>query len=70
MGMKIDSVIKNAVSGVQQGLNKAQKNSAQLAMGSSGSKDADSGGDQKVAATAKTVKSADPDLGKLVDVEV
>ena len=69
MGMKIDSIIKNAVSGVQHGLNKAQKNSAQLAMGSSGSKESESGGDKKVASTAETIKSEDPNLGKLVDVE-
>ncbi|MDH5570421.1 MAG: hypothetical protein OEY89_01570 [Gammaproteobacteria bacterium] len=69
MGMKIDSVIKNAVAGVQQGLNKAQKNSAQLAMANSGPSEAGAEGDRKVAATAQTVKSADPDLGKLVDVE-
>ena len=64
--MKIDSVLSQAVAGVEKGLNDARQVSAQLATGAP-KPDEDAG--NPVGEKAKVEKAADADLGKIVDVE-
>jgi flagellar hook-basal body complex protein FliE len=76
MTVRIDSVLKNAVNGVQDGLTQARRASGQLAMATGGSsKDTDAvlqlkQSEQQVAANARVIRAADETLGTLVDVKV
>ncbi len=65
MAMGIDRILSDAVSGAQQGLFSARKNSAQLAAAGGGTSKAENEG-----SNARVEKAADADLGKLVDVKV
>lgn len=71
MAMKIDNIVKDAISGVQTGLSEARKASGQLAMATGGGKDqpSETQDSSKVTDTSKVVKASDADLGNFVDVE-
>ena len=66
MAMSIDRILGDAVTGAQQGLQTARKNSAQLAAAGGGGKTANA----DEVSNARVEKAAGTDLGKLVDVEV
>lgn len=62
--MKIDSILRNAVNGVEKGLDEARQKSSQLAIGAPRPDDSkDSEG------SARVEKAVDADLGKIVDTE-
>ena len=67
--MKIDNVVKNAISGVQSSLAEARNASSQLALGTGGEDGKEAADSSKAGEVAKTVKSSVPELGNLVDVE-
>ncbi len=62
--MKIDTVLRNAVAGVEKGLNDARKVSAQLAIGAPSPEE-----DETEQNKARVEKSGDVELGKIVDVK-
>ena len=70
MTVRIDSVLKDAVSGVQNGLAQARQASSQLAVASSEDAEAGSESDKKAASDARVVKEMDETLVSLVDVKV
>ncbi|MCW9024673.1 MAG: hypothetical protein OQK73_08305 [Gammaproteobacteria bacterium] len=69
MAMKIDNIVKNAISGVQSSLTEARKTSSQLALGTGGSSEQPEADTSSSSDVPKVVKSSDPDLGNIVDVE-
>jgi len=62
--MRIDSVLRNAVNGVEKGLDEARQKSAQLAIGAPRPDD-----DKERGASGRVEKAADAELGKIVDTE-
>jgi hypothetical protein len=62
--MRIDSILRNAVNGVEKGLDEARQKSAQLAIGAPKPDD-----DTDSPSSARVEKAADAELGKIVDTE-
>lgn len=60
--MNIDSIISQAVSGVDSGLNKARNVSSQLSYGAPQKDD-----DETNSAASRVEKAADAELGKIID---
>lgn len=75
MTVRIDSVLKDAVNGAQQGLMNARRVSSQLAVASPEKQSTDEAmskrtqSENQVNADARLVKEADQTLGSLVDVK-
>jgi hypothetical protein len=67
--MKIDNIVKNAISGVQNSLTEARSTSSQLALGTGGGSEQSEADTSSSSDVPKVVKSSDPDLGNIVDVE-
>jgi len=65
MATSIDRILSDAVSGAQQGLFNARKNSAQLAAAGGGKSESSESKDN----SARVERASDAELGKLVDVE-
>ena len=70
MTVRIDSVLKDAVNGVQAGLSQARQASSQLAIASPEDAEASSDSDKSSSGDARVVKDMDETLGTLVDVKV
>lgn len=77
--MKIDDTLKNALAGLQSGINSARAATGEVARLTTDNKDVHdmikplldlNESEQKVAANAKVVKAADEMLGQIIDVTV